>query len=94
MKADISDYNKEQPNYLSLIRDSREIDAMAKKYDLILVDHDAHWRANASDPAVLHSWLGETIHPGAIGHLEMGKLILQELKIFDPKSSCVSVKIK
>ena len=35
MKADISDYNKDQPNYLSLIRDSREIDAMAKKHDLI-----------------------------------------------------------
>ena len=80
-------YNK-FPAYNQVIRD------MAKKYDLILVDHDAHWRANASDPAVLHSWLGETIHPGAIGHLEMGKLILQELKIFDPKSSCVSVKIK
>ena len=37
MKADISDYNKDQPNYLSLIRDSREIDALAKKYDLIAI---------------------------------------------------------
>lgn len=37
MKADISDYNKDQPSYLSLIRDSREIDAMAKKYDLIAI---------------------------------------------------------
>ena len=37
MKADISDYNKDQPSYLSLIRDSREIDALAKKYDLIAI---------------------------------------------------------
>ena len=35
MKSDLSDYNKDQPNYLSLIRDSRTIDLLAKKYDLI-----------------------------------------------------------
>ena len=35
MKADLSDYNKDQPNYLSLIRDSRMIDLYAKRYDLI-----------------------------------------------------------
>lgn len=35
MKSDLSDYNKDQPTYLSLIRDSRMIDLYAKKYDLI-----------------------------------------------------------
>ena len=75
------------PLYNQVIRD------MAKKYDLILVDHDAYWREHAKDPAVLHLWLGETIHPGAKGHLEMAKLILQELKLFDPNSSCVTPKI-
>lgn len=73
------------PAYNQVIRD------MAEKYDLILVDHDAYWREYAADPAVLHFWLGETIHPGARGHLEMAKLILQELKLFDPNSFCVTV---
>lgn len=35
MKADISDYTSSEPAYLSLIRDSRILDEMAKRYDLI-----------------------------------------------------------
>ena len=37
MKADISDYNDKEPAYLSLIRDSRVLDTMAKRYDLIVL---------------------------------------------------------
>lgn len=90
------EYKPQQPDYLARYNNlpayNQVIRDTAKKYDLILVDHDAYWRANASDPDVLHFWLGETIHPGARGHLEMAKLILQELKIYDPNSSSSRVE--
>lgn len=35
MKADLSDYRKDQPTYLSLIRDSREISLCMQKFDMI-----------------------------------------------------------
>ena len=35
MKAQLNDYNDDKPAYLSLIRDSREIDLAMKKFDMI-----------------------------------------------------------
>ena len=35
MKAQLNDYNDDKPTYLSLIRDSREIDYCMKKFDMI-----------------------------------------------------------
>ena len=40
----------------------------------------------AADPAVQASWLGEAIHPGAAGHLEMAKEIFRKFDVFDPEA--------
>jgi len=73
----------EMPAYNQTIKD------VAKERNVILVDHEKYWKENASDPDTLASWLGEPIHPGARGHLEMAKAIFMELGIFDPEAlSC------
>lgn len=77
---------KQLPSYNQVIRD------MAKKYSTILVDHDKHWSKNAADYKTLKSWLGEYIHPGAKGHLEMANLIFKTLNMYSPKSRCSNVK--
>lgn len=90
------EYKPETPSYKlryeRLSAFNQAIRDVAQQYDLILVDHDKYWRENAADPDILHFWLGEMIHPGARGHLEMANLIFKELNIFDPHSSCSSVE--
>ena len=79
---------QEMPAYNEAIRQ------IAKREDLILVDHDQHWREFASDPEALAAKLGESIHPGAFGHLEMAKEIFKKFNIYDPKAdSCNPVGI-
>ena len=77
---------KEFPAFNQVIRD------VAEKYDTILIDHEAHWKENASDKETLMFWLGESIHPGARGHLEMAKLILKGTGLYDYRSSALSVE--
>ena len=70
------------PEYNQLIRQT------AAAESIILVDHEKHWNANAPDEKTLKLWLGESIHPGGKGHLEMAKLIFETLNISDPASPC------
>ena len=72
---------------------NQAIRKIAQKHDLILIDHEKHWEKYASSPEVLKKWLGESIHPGAQGHLEMAKIIFQALNIYSPTSRCINVKI-
>ena len=72
----------ELPDYNMAIRET------AQKEGVILIDHDLYWREHASDPETLAAWLGEPIHPGAIGHLEMAKEIFRCLGIYDPDAKC------
>ena len=71
----------ELPAYNGMIRE------IAQKEKLILVDHDLHWQKHAADPETLASWLGEPIHPGALGHLEMAMEIFRCLGIYDPAAN-------
>ncbi len=64
---------------------------VAAEQDVILVDHYAHWQTVAADPAVQNFWLGETIHPGAKGHLEMANEILKVLGLYEPVGTCSTV---
>ncbi len=80
----IKRYN-EFPEYNQIIRD------VAKAEDTILIDHRRLWEEKAADPQVLDSWLGETIHPGPAGHLQMAILILKELGLFSPDSKCCAL---
>ncbi len=84
LKGYVKRYN-EFPEYNQIIRD------VAAKYDTILVDHRKHWEENASDPAELDFWLGETIHPGAYGHQQMAILITKALGMYDAKSKCLTL---
>jgi lysophospholipase L1-like esterase len=77
---------RQLPAFNDVIRET------AAKYSAVLVDHDKHWRVNAADTKVLKSWLGEYIHPGAKGHLEMANLILKTLNMYDAKSRCSNAK--
>ena len=70
------------PEYNQIVRQVAEAESV------ILVDHEKHWNTNIPDEKTLKLWLGEAIHPGGKGHLEMAKLIFQTLNIFDPESPC------
>ncbi len=73
---------QELPAYTEAIRE------VAAEKDVILADHDRHWREHAAEPEVLDFWLGETIHPGPRGHQEMAIVLLQALGLYSPDSNC------
>ena len=77
-------YN-EFPSYNDAIR------KVAQEFDVILVDHDKHWRTNAADATTLNFWLGDPLHPGARGHQEMAKLIVRTLGIAPASSASMSL---
>lgn len=70
------------PEYMDIIR------KVAKGKDVILVDHFAYWQKAVPDVYSLAQWLGEPIHPGSRGHLEMARLILKTLDLYDENSPC------
>ncbi len=69
------------PLYNSIIRE------IAEEKSIILVDHAAHWQKIAADELSLKRLLGEPIHPGGAGHLEMAKEIFRTLGIYDAESN-------
>ena len=73
---------EEFPAYCQVIREVAETEGT------ILADHRRHWEEKAQDPAVLDSWLGEPLHPGALGHWEMAMVLLKALGIHDEESVC------
>lgn len=73
---------QELPCYMAAVRHT------AEEQDTILINHYAHWEKNAAAPEVLASWLGEAIHPGARGHLEMAKEIFKIFHIYDRDCPC------
>ena len=78
----------ERPAYNNIIRQ------IAEDESVILVDHDRHWREFSADPEALAARLGEPIHPGALGHLEMAKEIFRKFDIYDAEAnSCNPVGI-
>ena len=76
-------YNK-LPLYNSVIR------KIAEQKSVILVDYAAHWQKIAPDENSLKRLLGEAIHPGGAGHLEMAKEIFRTLGIYDADSNCAN----
>ena len=76
-------YNK-LPLYNSIIRE------IAEQKSIILVDHAAYWQKIAPDENSLKRLLGEAIHPGGAGHLEMAKEIFRTLGIYDADSNCAN----
>ena len=74
------------PAYNQIIKE------VAAKHDIILVDHWKHWVENASTPEELDFWLGETIHPGAYGHLQMAIVLMKALGMYDPRSKCLTLE--
>ncbi len=90
--------NPTQPHHQGYIQRFHELQAFndvirdtAEKFDAILVDHEAYWKRNSLDSNELDSWRGDPIHPGAKGHLEMARLILQTLNLYDSNSTCCQV---
>ncbi|MBR4672840.1 MAG: SGNH/GDSL hydrolase family protein [Victivallales bacterium] len=84
LRGYVKRYN-EFPQYNAVIRE------VAAAEDTILVDHRKLWEEKTADPQELDRWLGETIHPGGYGHLQMAILILKELGMYSPKSKCCAV---
>ena len=66
------------------------IHQIAEKEAVILVDHAAYWQKIAPDENSLKRLLGEAIHPGGAGHLEMAKEIFRTLGIYDADSNCAN----
>jgi len=72
-------YNKWQ-EYNQIIRDA------AAAESVILIDNNKYWNDNIPDEKTLKFWLGESIHPGGKGHLEIAKCIFQTFGIYNPES--------
>ena len=72
---------RELPAYHEAIRQ------IAQREDVILIDHARRWQDFASDPVALAARLGEPIHPGALGHLEMAKEIFRTFGVYDPEAN-------
>ena len=77
--------------YAKLLEYNETIRQIAREESTIFIDHEKYWLANAADEETLKLWMGEAIHPGSIGHLEMAKLIFQTFNTFDPESPALSV---
>ena len=71
---------EEFPAYNQAIRD------VAAQHDCLLVDHYRHWEKEAADLDVLKSWMYDELHPGARGHYEMAKVLLEFFKMGGPNS--------
>jgi acyl-CoA thioesterase I len=67
------------PAYVDQVR------TVARRHDVMLTDHYAHWLA-AGDGAGPSRWLDDPIHPNGRGHLEMARTIFGRLGILDPGS--------
>lgn len=59
---------------------------LAEQTGAVLIDHDQHWAA-AETEGRLPFWLGDAIHPNAVGHVVMAHLLLKQLGLWDDKSN-------
>ena len=55
---------------------------IAKEEGAILVDHWSHWTKQGD----VKDWLNDPLHPNAVGHAEMAKVLFRAIGIFDAKS--------
>lgn len=77
------------PAYVEIIRE------VAKKRNILLVDHYAHWQERSTQPGMswerrpgaLLYWLNDgSIHPNECGHRELANHLFATLGIYDPTS--------
>lgn len=67
--------------YVKIIRET------VRELDVACIDHWAHWKRSKFHEESFRAWLAEDgIHPSALGHREMAKLIFAKLGIFDEHS--------
>lgn len=64
---------------------SAAIRGLSSELEMILVDHDAAWRA-AEDGSWFH-WLGHGCHPNAAGHRALHRELCRTLGLWDPAGS-------
>ena len=75
-------------SYVRIIRD------VARAYNVPLVDHWEHWKAQKPDPESLKTWLAADGQlPGVYGQRELAKLIFRHFEIFDPNSPICSARV-
>jgi acyl-CoA thioesterase-1 len=66
------------PKYVEIIRE------VARKHDIPLVDHYAHWFDVKKDVGQMLYWLSDgSIHPNQYGHIKLAQYLFQRLGIFD-----------
>jgi len=64
------------PAYVEVVRE------LAKKYNTLLVDHDAEWK-QINAMAYL---LSDPIHPNEYGHRVMANRLMRDVDVYDPES--------
>lgn len=68
------------PAYAAIVAET------AREWQTVLVDHWQHWQTTAEQPATLHRWLNDPIHPNPRGHRELAILTFQALGIYATNS--------
>lgn len=69
------------PQYIDTVR------KVSSDKNVTLIDHYAHWeQLESENPNIKNEFLNDSIHPNEKGHLEMAKLILRELEVFEEDS--------
>ncbi|WP_255307044.1 GDSL-type esterase/lipase family protein [Paraliobacillus sp. PM-2] len=72
------------PSYISEVRN------VAKEKDVLVIDHYKMWEDKMDQKEYIGgpsgTWMGNSIHPGYIGHLKMAQNIFSSLGIYDSSS--------
>lgn len=66
---------------------NQQIREVAEKFDLILIDHAKYWQERCVSDQILKNWLSDYIHPNALGHFQMARLIMQKFNLYNGKSN-------
>lgn len=66
------------------------VQKIAKEEGAIVVDHWAHWTQQGD----VKDWLSDSIHPNALGHAELAKVLFRAIGIFDAKSPTCQIGAK
>jgi lysophospholipase L1-like esterase len=75
---------KRLPDYVEVIR------KVAKNNEVVLVDNWKYWNENGLN--VYKQWLDDPLHPNAMGHIEIARLLFRTFSIFDPSAFTCSEK--
>lgn len=66
---------------------------VARELGVLVVDHHRHW-TEAGDDGGPSDWFADPLHPSAVGHVELARMLLRTLGIDDPASGVYALELQ